>query len=114
VQGSRSTSARAALGARPPWRVPVGGPQRVVAIERLRETIATDILAQLDALAVAGWLGVHNDPDTLSIIASVWHNVVAEGVGRALDRLPETCGTCGAEVSQGRCWGCGAPPGRGL
>lgn len=47
------------------------------------------------------------------------HREINRAMGVTLDnhlstRWPNcpTCPTCGAEVSQGRCWGCGTPPGR--
>lgn len=83
-----SASARQALGAvPPPWRFPISGSGRVVAIERLKRAVEKDLFAQLDALAASGWLDCYTDPDTISIIAAYRHGVVAEGVGRALDRL---------------------------
>lgn len=48
------------------------------------------------------------------------HREVNRAMGVTLDnRLSTawpncpTCPTCGAEVSQGRCWGCGSPPAPG-
>ncbi len=85
---SRPTGAREALGAiPPPWRFPIVGPQRIIAVNRLRAAVEEDVLAQLDALAASGWLDCYTDPDTISIIGAYWHGIVAEGIGRALDRL---------------------------
>ena len=111
-----SGGARQALGARPSWRFPIAGPQRVVAIRRLRQAIADDVVAHIDGLAAAGWRDAA-EPDVISILAGYWHGIVAEGIGEGLDRLgvPERgeCSTCFAQVSGGRCWGCGAAPSSG-
>ncbi len=114
-------STPAVLTASRPWPFPTTGPRRVVAVSRLQEAIAADVVAQLDALAYAGWLDAA-DPDTVSIIAATWHGVVANAVSDALDRLRAyesgaesgECAICFAVIEQGKCWGCGEPPGRGV
>ena len=48
--------------------------------------------------------------DVDSVFAA--HRAINKAVGIVLDNRLSTslCSICGAEISAGRCWGCGSPP----
>ena len=77
-----------------------GGKRRPETEIRRLVTEAADALAAV----VAG--------DVDSVFAA--HRAINRAVGIVLDNRISTssCRICGAQVSAGRCWGCGAPPER--
>lgn len=79
-------------------------------------TRAERVVAELVGEASAALAAVAVGDLDLIFIA---HRALNRAVGVVLDnRLSSawpswpTCPTCGAEVSHGRCWGCGSPPER--
>lgn len=83
-------SAREALGAKPGrrWRmdpIPIAGPERVVALARLRATLANDLVATLDNLILNGW-GADDYVDAAHSYAAWLHEWLAGAIGEGLDR----------------------------
>jgi len=76
---------------------------RITVARRELADLVTAARAELDAV-VAG--------DVDSVFAA--HRAINKAVGIVLDNRLSTsfCWRCGAQVADGRCWGCGSPPER--
>lgn len=83
-----TAGARQALGARRPPTLPIAGPERAAALDRLRVMFANDVAATLGELVGAGW----SPDDVADAIGSytAWaHAWLAEAIDEGLTRWSE-------------------------
>ncbi len=69
----------------PTLRLPAAGTGRVVALSRLRETLAADLVTQLEALVVNGW-NTDDVTDAVATCTSWLHAQVAVAIDDGLNR----------------------------
>lgn len=100
--------------------LPAEGPARAAALRQLKAVITADVVRTLNSAVMAGWHPLDHEEIVEGylewarrfIAEAIFAGVVtwrdSADVSADISQSQARCPICGAQISDGRCWGCGA------